>query len=215
MKRVLLFVLIISLALSTCMNALADNIKISPQGKTIKAPYCPVDETIRIPIGDAEYIDIGNGQVIKIADLPSFSSMNAANAYKNEIRRQTSQTRLIIQNVSSRPMRKAAASGGGTNGVQCVASSGTIPAWVSLYVSYSTSGPNNTGEITSHSAYTTFTGWTLGTSWNQTHITSRLSGTKDIYAECAGELVFYILIESLLELNRISLRLSGTCYAVK
>lgn len=218
MKRALLFILTITLIFSSCMNALADdNRKEIAKGKIIKAPYCPTGTTIRIPIKDAEYLDIGNGQIVKIADLPSFSSKTAANAFMHKTSRLAAQPSQINKVKPSNHDDKDDKPNGkvGTNGVQCVASSGTIPCWVSLYISYSTSGPDNTGTITSHSAYTTFAGWTLGISWNQTHITSRISGTKNIYAECAGELVYYLLIEGFIEINRIEINLTGTCNAIK
>ena len=215
MKKALLIVLAIILTFSSCINAFAEGNKEIAQEKTIKAPNFATGKTIQIPVGDAEYVDIGNGEIIRIADLPSFSTKEAATAYKAKFEQQLAQPRQIEKDVSLLPKQMAKATRAGTNGVQCVASSGTVPCWVSLYVSYSTSGPNHTGEITSHNPYTTFAGWTLGISWHQTHITSRIVGGKDIFAECAGELVYYILIESLLEINRIEIRLSGTCYAVK
>ena len=80
---------------------------------------------------------------------------------------------------------------------------------------YTTSGDSSSGHITYHSAYTSFTGFTLGIAWHQVSAHSEVTSSgKDIYATARGELAYYLLVDGLIELGRESVDLSGYCYVI-
>lgn len=164
------------------------------------------DGIIRIPAGSAEYIASEDGTLISIADLIQFDTEEEAEMFRKS---------LIPEIVISSDCRKNNLRV--THGNQQVASASMNGlCLISLYVSYTTSGNNHTGYITSHHAYTTFTGYTLSVGWNQTSAYSEVASSgKDIYAEATGEFITYLLVDGLIELSRQALYLHGYCLAVK
>lgn len=69
------FLMTISFA-STCLA----------QGNVIYAPIPEVGQSISIPVGDAEYVDFGDGKLIPIASLLSFDSRKAADEFVKQVR---------------------------------------------------------------------------------------------------------------------------------
>ena len=219
MKKFVSIALVAALVFSLCANSAyainvgqtnvsAERAAISSD-KIIELPYCPVGETIRIPVGDAEYIDDGTGNLIKISDLMSFSSQRNAANYIDIM------SELLQPPVQYKPDINYATKA--THGDALVASQsiGGLST-VSLRVAYTTSGNSNTGTITYHAAYTTFTGFTLGFGWDEKNCYSQVTSSgKAIYAKVTGELVYNLLVDGFIEIGRRSITLDGTCFAVR
>lgn len=209
MKKILVFLLSITMICSFSDTVLAQETSAIPDDKIIELPYCPVGETIKIPVGDAEYIDDGTGNLVKISDLLDFTNQQEADDYIDNMKAQ------LLNPTQYNPMINFNTRA--THGDALVASQTIAPAGsIQLRVIYTTSGNSNTGSITQHQAYTTFTGFTLGFGWNEIMCYSQITSSgKDIYAVTAGELTYNLFVDGFIELGRQSIRLDGYCYAVR
>ncbi len=152
-----------------------------------------------------------NGKQIDTSTLPQFDSHEEAVNY--------------IKAVSKMQYRNYVVDGMNRSGVLSVQATTSGNAMVAAYqvgvgaqvrlnVSYTTSGPNHSGKVISHSAYTTFTGLTNGFGWEEKSCSSFVrSNGKDIEATATGELVAYFLVGGFIEYFRDELTLSGVCIA--
>ena len=216
MKKTICFVLVMVLAIMCfSLPVYAEENPSKQTGKIFKVPEVPANSSITIDIGDAEYIDIGDGNLIAVSSLPKGNqAKNIKNMIKNPVKQ-----RMAAPAQMTAPMQvKAAAAkaGSSTHGKQKVASMGVAAGSINLYVEYTTSGAHNTGKITYHNAYSTLSGFTLGFSWKNvtTHSEVTKSG-KDIYASCSGQITYYLLVDiGILELGSSDVSLSGYCYAI-
>lgn len=140
--------------------------------------------------------------------MPTFSSQREADAFISRLRQSLTnpaQHNPTIEYGARATHGNAKVASIIINGINTLA----------LWVEYSTSGDGNTGIITYHNAYTTFTGFTLGIAWKQISCRSEVTSSgKDIYAAANGEFAYYLLIDGLIELGREAVSLSGYCYAV-
>lgn len=160
------------------------------------------DQSDKIAVGNAEYIDDGSGILIPISQLPSFDTQEEADKYMDSLVSSVVVEEEYIDNTVS-----VAA----TSLDKTVAQKGISGATLRLKVSYS---KNSQGQVTSRKPYTTFTGFTLGLSWHQKRISSSLSSNKKkISASTSGEIAMYILIDGMLEVGRRTHSLSGTISA--
>ena len=216
MKKTICFVLVMVLAIMCfSLPVYAEDNPSKSTSKVFKVPKCPSNSSIRIDIGDAEYIDLGDGNLIAVSSLPTG---NQAKKIKNMIKNPVVQMKAEPVQVATPMLARAVAAkaGSSTHGKQKVASMGVAAGSINLYVEYTTSGPHNTGKITYHNAYSTLSGFTLGFSWKNvtTHSEVTKSG-KDIYASCSGQITYYLLVDiGILELGSSDVSLSGYCYAV-
>lgn len=210
MKRLLALLLAFTMTFSISFSATALAAETSnvPSDKIIRLTDCPAGQTITIPVGDAEYIDDGNGKLIKISDLPTFSNQQEANSFISGLRN------ALSNPIQHDPMSEYATMS--TNGNHKVASiTYNYTTTIALWVEYTTSGNSNTGKVTYHNAYTTLSGYTLGVSWHEITCHSEVTSSgKDIYASATGNLVYYLLIEDLLEVGREVVNLSGYCAVI-
>lgn len=208
MKRFVTLLLIAVFCFNIFSFVLAENERIDSE-KILVLPNCSSGNKIKIPVGNAEYIDIGDGSLIKISNLLTFSNQNEADAYVHGLKTAL-QAPIQCNPTIDLGMRT-------THGnVQVSYITYNYLNTISLWVEYTTSGNYNTGSITYHNAYTTFTGFTLGIAWHQVTAHSEVTSSgKDIYASATGEISYYILIDGLIELGRESVNLYGYCYAVK
>lgn len=206
MKKILSLIMASIMLLSLSVFSAAE--EYIPEEKILELPYCPVGETRKIPVGSAEYIKDSSGNLIKISDLMFFATQDDADNYISELRQQLSTPTQYNPSINFNSRA--------THGDALVASQGiNFVSSVNLRVAYTTSGNSNTGTITSHEAYTTFTGFTLGFDWEEEMCYSEITSSgKDIYAAAAGELTWYILVEGLIEFAREEIHLEGYCAAV-
>ena len=208
MKKMLALVLSIVMLFTLSVPASAHELTVDSTENIITLPDCPVGERVRIPVGDAEYIVNGDGQLINISDLMSFVNQEEANSYIEMMKKDllvTTQYKPTI-NYNARA----------TNGDALVASQGVgLAGSINLRVAYTTSGNSNTGTITYHEAYTTFTGFTYGFEWEEKLCTSQVTSSgKDIYVRAVGELVYYFLVDGFIELGREAIDLDGYCFVI-
>ena len=174
-------------------------------GNIIDIPSVKIGETVSIPVGDAEYIRDLNGDIIKISDLPSFSSTDEFNDFLEEFLNP-----IIVLNPYVISTSRA------THGTWDVATQTTAFGKVVLWVAYTTSGNSNTGTITYHEAYTQFTGNALGISWEESYCHSEItSSQKAVYASASGVVSCSILVSGLLEVVRLPVNLEGYAYCVR
>ena len=80
MKKFVAFLLIVILCANIVNSVYANTERISPE-KILVIPCIPLGKTISIPVGNAEYIDVGKGSLIKISDLLTFSDQNGADSF--------------------------------------------------------------------------------------------------------------------------------------
>lgn len=175
----------------------------------VEVPFCAAGTTQIIDIGNAEYIRTSDGQMLKVDDLLCFATQAEADEYINGLK---DKLRTPVDHAATISFNARATYG------DALVSSITYNYLntLALRVEYTTSGDANTGVVTYHKAYTTFTGFTLGIAWNEITCNSQITSSgKDIYATAHGELAYYILIENLLELGREAVSLSGYCTAVR
>ncbi len=207
MKKLLSLVLSLVLLFTLTIPASAASFG-SANDEILKLPYCPVGETIKIPVGSAEYIDDGTGNLIKISDLLSFSSQDEADTYIANMKQQLSAPTQYNPSINFNSRA--------THGDALVASQLiSFASYINLRVAYTTSGNSNTGTITYHEAYTTFTGFTLGFGWDERMCSSQITSSgKDIYAVTTGELTYNLLVDGFIEIGREAIHLEGYCFAV-
>ena len=204
MKRIISFLMLIVM----CCVFLMGSAESKQSNKILIAPEAPLGKTISIPVGEAEFIRLSDGSLITIADLTTFSNQNEATAFIQGIRAANNQP---VQYNPTIDFNSRA-----THGNALVASiTYNYMNTVGLWVEYTTSGDSSSGHITYHSAYTSFTGFTLGIAWHQVSAHSEVTSSgKDIYATARGELAYYLLVDGLIELGRESVDLSGYCYVI-
>ena len=162
-----------------------------------------------------DYVIDASGRKLEVSKLPSFSSREEAMKYvrmiKNEVQRN------VLVSDSLRLQNNIGILGNSSSGSYIVDKRQVgLAGYINLNVTYTTSGPNFGGSIIEHNAYTTFTGFTFGFSWDEKVCTSKVSSSgKDIIASATGELVFYFLINNVLEVGREAVSLSGICAAAR
>lgn len=211
-KKTLSFLLVTIMLFSIAsISAFAQECASSiPEDKVLVLPYCPEGETMKIPVGTAEYIDNGSGDLIKISDLLSFETQSDANNYIDEMRAGLKTSTLCNSAVGFNSISREA-SGDALVDSHNVSLNGSI----NLRVSYTTSG-NHTGRITHHEAYTTFTGFTLGFGWDESMCYSQITASqKDIRAVASGTLTYNLLVDGFIELGREQVDLEGICIAIR
>ena len=188
----------------TSIPAFAQESTSIPEEKILELPFCPEGETMRIPVGDAEYIKDDSGNLIKISDLLTFESQQEATRFIEEM--------LIPIEQPNPPISTRSTRGDGL--VDSVSVAGGLGS-INLRVSYTTSGDSNTGKITQHHAYTTFTGFTLGFGWDESMCVSQVTSSgKDIFAQANGVLTYNLLVDGFIELGRESVHLEGLCSVI-
>lgn len=181
---------------------------VAEDNAVLNLPYCATGDRIQVDLDGAEYVKTSNGTVFHVDELPKFDSREAANAYLNGMMSGIANPidHHATINFSSRA----------TNGHALVKSINFGTNSLHLFVDYTTSGDGNTGRITYHNAYTSFVGFTLGTTWHELTCYSQVTSSgKDIYASASGELEYYLIVEGFIELGREFVGLDGYCYAVR
>lgn len=197
------------LCLTLVMAFTASGAAFALDNAVLDLPQCGVGEKILVPVGDAEYILDSHGNQIPISVLPSFETREEADAYMEEVLAQLNAPRPALPAVIDFRSRM---SHGDSVVDQENAGFGTI----ALHITYTTSGDNYTGKVTSCGAYTGFSGFTLGFGWDErTCYAQILSSGKDVYGYAAGELTYNLLIDGFIELGREAITLSGTAYAAR
>ncbi len=215
MKKLLSIILCLTMVFSLSATAFAAETETPtssiPKDKVLTLPYCQPGENIKIPVGDAEYIDDGNGNLIKISDLLSFDTQAAANTYIDQILTELKNPIQYNPTIDFKPKTRA------THGDTIVAKQKiSFAGSINLGVTYTTSGDSNTGKITHHEAYTTFTGFTLGFGWDESICSSQVTSSgKDIYAVTNGTLTYNLLVDGFVELGREPIHLEGYCWAIR
>ena len=181
-----------------------------PEDKILELPYCPPGETIKIPVGDAEYIDNGSGNLIKISDLLTFETQLDADNWKNAML-------ADLENLTQyNPIIDLSSITRATHGDAIVASRKVGMGTIKLGIIYTTSLDGHMGVITHHEAYTQLTGYTLGVEWDEDVCYSEIDPEgKDIYAIAKGTLIHYFLVDGLIELGRVPVTLEGSCMAIR
>lgn len=199
MKKFISLVSALSMALLVCVvPATASNSEIInlPNPDSVNS-----GELISIPVENAKYVKAWDGNIYDISDLPTMED------YYRMI--ETIENHKYDNIVLSSVMERA------TNSDKLVDSYSTMGATVSLRLSYSTSGNNNTGTITRHEPYTQLSGFTAFVSWKETYAKSWIVSGKDIKVEAKGEIIYNILNEGIIEVSRQPITLSGTVYAIR
>ena len=201
MKKItkLLFSLILSFSCTQTVITADESIE---NGKIIDlSDYEITEECINIPIEDQEYIKTRSGKILKLSELPSFSSIEEVENYYS--------TLTPIQTLVPRDSQGSQLVDSYTFDVNNINS-------INLYVSYTTSGNNYTGEITSHRAYTVMNDVTGTYEYEEEIVWSQVTTSgKDIMAESAGTLIKYFLFNGSLQLSSEYVKLHGTAFAVK
>jgi|GEM_PF-2020375 hypothetical protein len=89
-------------------------------------------------------------------------------------------------------------------------------AKLSLNASYTTSGNNKTGIITSISPYVAHSGFTLGVVWKEYNMGYTIAnGGKDAYIYTNGCLEYYLLINGLIKLGAQNVGMGRTCFLAR
>ena len=204
-RKILSFGLAMVITCSTAVVALADSSDNS--GSVIQIPDGVAGEIVRIPAGNAEYIKYNDGTLIKISDLPSFDTQEEADRYMENF--------INALECAESENINGSVEICSSHGDSIVDSRQISGATLRLRVSYTTYGDNFTGSVTSCQAYTTFSGVTVGLSWNEKTCYANIVGSrkKDIYAYAAGEVVQSLLVNGIIETGRRSVTLSGTIAA--
>jgi len=171
--------------------------------------------TIEVQVDENGQFFVDNdGRRIDIEKIPSVDSQKEAYQY---FKRMASLYELNELNLSDE--EDELVSPLETNGDQIVKKAKVgISGYINLHVYYTTSEDYNKGTITDYGAYTTFTGFTGGFSWEEKHVNASIApGGKDINASATGELVYYLFVngDGMVEYARQEVSLSGTAFAVK
>lgn len=209
LKKISIVLMSVILILNVGSVAFAQDLETPLKNKTLKLQYSPEGELLQTPVGEAEYIDTGKGDLIKISDLFSFETEEEAAKFLETI---TSELSKSIQFNAATQITPMATYGDTLVSRKIV----SFTAYINLRVSYTTSGNSNTGYITSHNAYTTFTGFNLGFGWDERICYSQITSSgKDIYAYTSGTLDFYLLVDGFIRLYSKPVTLSGYAYAIR
>ena len=156
--------------------AFAQDSETSVKNEILRLPYCPEGEILSVSVGEAKYIDDGIGNLLKISDLLRFETEEDADEFSETIKLELS--RPIQSNLADQIAPMAT-----HEDVIVDQRKVSFAGSINLGVAYSTSGDSNTGYITYHNAYTTFTGFTLGFDWVEQYCNSQVTSSgKDIYA---------------------------------
>ncbi|HCX65238.1 MAG TPA: hypothetical protein DHN33_08525 [Eubacteriaceae bacterium] len=186
-KKIFIVLMSAFLFLSLGSVAFAQGSESPAKSEIVKLPDCTEREMLRIPIGEAKYVDDGTGKLIKISDLLSFETQEEATEFSETIESELNKSTQFNHATQIAPKS--------TNGDVLVSKKSTITGSINLRVAYSTSGDNNTGNITYHNAYTTFTGFTPGFDWDESICYSQVKSGKDIYAYTSGVLKYYLVVD--------------------
>lgn len=173
--------------------------------KVIEVPYNEIEtsQTIKIEKGDAEFIRGINGELIKLSELPCFSTQQEADQYKNKLKYESNEQKDTINPLA-------------TSRDILIGRHTFWSATVDLRLSYTTSGNNNTGYIQSHKAYTALSGVTLGIQYTEKNTNSKIASSgKDIYCYTYGEIALYLLVNGVIEITREPVNMSGTAYVIR
>lgn len=211
MKKILSLFIAAIMCFSLALPTFAEETSSLPSENNILVlPDCEPGTSVKVPVGDAEYIEDSNGNLIKISDLISFDSQDAADDYVEQLRASLENTIQLNPQIEFNPLTRA------THGSAVVAVKEVVfNGRINLCVVYTTSGDSNTGTITYHDAYTTFTGFSLGFSWEESTCASQVTSSgKDIFAYTAGVLVYNFLVDGFIEIGREPVNLAGYCYAI-
>ncbi|WP_418668095.1 hypothetical protein [Allofournierella sp.] len=176
----------------------------------VSLPRCGVGDRLLVPIGDAEYIKDQNGNIIPVSGLLSFDTQQEADAFVKDLLSVFNEPNSLA--VPPINLNLKSTHGDAVVATRSVAGTGSIK----LHITYTTSGDGHTGVITSHSAYTSYTGFTLGFGWDESSCYSEIAASGiDIYAYAAGELTFNILVDGFIEIYREPITLSGMAAVVR
>lgn len=211
MKKFMSFFLAAIMCVSLSITASAEETsQTASENSVLILPDCELGETLKVPVGNAEYIDDGSGNLLKISDLLSFDSQEAADDYIEQMRTSLESTIQLNPSIEYNPLARS------TQGSAVVAVKEVIfNGKINLCVVYTTSGDSNTGTITHHNAYTTFTGFSYGFGWDESICSSQITSSgKDIYAYTAGVLTYNFLVDGFVELGREPVNLAGYCFAI-
>lgn len=203
---------IISTVLSLAMiSAFAVPAMAAENTKEIQLPSYQENDVFYVPIGNAQYVDFGDGNLVPVSDIPTFNTQAEADAYVAEISAaiNSAPTEERIELDTENALLSSYSYD------TVVATKAVSLGNVKLHVAYTTSGANHTGSVTQHSAYTEMSGFTYGFDWeeNSCYTTLQSSG-KDIDAYANGTLKYYLLVNTNLEIYRASVTLSGTAWAI-
>ena len=160
-----MFKKVMSLICATCMlvsmsiPAFAQNTKTDissiPEEKILNIP----DNASHVEVGDAEYIRTPQGNIFKVSELESFSTMDEASNFANQMFNNiTHVDHTPSINLNSRITR-----GDVVLDEVLISSFG----YVKLHLSYTTSGDGHTGEVTRYDPYTTYAGFTYAVEWEE------------------------------------------------
>lgn len=173
--------------------------------KVIEIPEVEVGEVVTVEVGDAEYIESINGNLIRIDDLKSFDNQEDADKFINEMNSEVN-VETTITNDKARSTSRDILIGRHT----------FWSSTVDLRLKYVTSGNSNTGYIVSMDPYTSHYGVTLGQEWNQKTISAtKLNGGKDISVVATGECILYLFVNGLVEVTRERVTLGGVVTAIR
>lgn len=181
------FVMSIVFAIAMSMSMLTP-ISAKENDDIIEFPEVNLGETIRIPIGDAEYFKDFDGQIRRISELrtPDDIIGNIENDYQ------------LFSTKSDR----------------LIDSTTILTAKIELRLFYITSEDNNRGYIMEANGYTTLTGITVGQAYRENFCNTEIRG-KDVYVESVGEAVISLLIDGFIEVSRSPVKLSGTAWVIR
>lgn len=85
-----------------------------------------------------------------------------------------------------------------------------------LWVSFTTSGNNNTGAVTRADAYVLRDGFTYATTWDETYLDCHITQSgKDVFAEVAGQLSTHVLVEGVGEILTEAVHMDGYAYVIR
>ena len=167
----------------------------------IQIPEYETGEVVRVPVGDAEYVETFDGEIIPISDLMEFDTSEEAEQYfRNLVQSAETVHYTYTPDELISPLSVS-------DTVKVSTKTAGMGAKINLYVHY---------EITEHSAFTTFTGATLGLGWEEQFADTRLSDSgKDIYAEAVGEISGEFLVDGIVEFYSEDVEITGTCWVLR
>lgn len=176
----------------------------------IQIPEYETGEVVRVPVGDAEYVETFDGEIIPISDLMEFDTSEEAEQYfRNLVQSAETVHYTYTPDELISPLSVS-------DTVKVSTKTAGMGAKINLYVHYEATGRTPNDEITEHSAFTTFTGATLGLGWEERFADTRLSDSgKDIYAEAVGEISGEFLVDGIVEFYSEDVEITGTCWVLR
>lgn len=214
MKKFLASILSIVLMLSVNNVIFAQGISNDELNeKTIKQPYVALNDNEKVQIGNAEYLQDLDGNLIKISDLLTFDSQEEADIFIDELK---SKLNNNFEYNALRPINNRLARSYHYTSTAAKTNVAAGLASVNLKVDYATSWPGNRGKIIYQKAYTQLTGLTVGLSWKESYCDSYIiSNGKDIYARTAGTVAVSLVIQGFVEFIHLPVNMSGYVYAIR